>query len=244
MKYYHGHDNLYQKLLARGQAGWDKGDYESFQMLPLIKQFLSESHLKPSQSCALDLGCGTGSLACFLAAQGFTVTGIDISTTAIQSAKEQARKRNLNIDFRAADLCYEHLPEKTFDLITDNHFLHCIVFPDERKAVLKNIRQALKPHGEFWMETMVNYPQMIPAKEWNLDEEGISWYPIPPDQKTEECIERDGQLWLPTRRIQPSDQIIINELHQAGFHIFWQETTPPKDEKDTGAFRAKCRPNQ
>ena len=99
-----------------------------FSMLTLIERFLGESNLEPSQSSALDIGCGTGGLACYLAKRGFNVTAIDVSTTAINEAKKQAALRGLKINFQAADLCREQLPQNAFDIITDNHFLHCIVF--------------------------------------------------------------------------------------------------------------------
>lgn len=241
MIYYGLHDQEYKKRLAAGQVAWDKGEYETFDMLPLIKRLIKESKLAPSESTALDLGCGTGGLACFLAKQGFKVTAIDISSTAIGEAKSQATSRGLNIDFQVADLCHEKLPENTFDIITDNHFLHCIVFSHERYGVLQNIHRALKPEGEYWIENMIGHPKMTPPAEWNLDADGITWCIVSEDKRVEGCINRNGKNWRPIRRIQPSETIQIEELCQANFEIVWHETTPPLDENDTGAFRAKCR---
>jgi len=241
MKYYEGHDKEYKRRLAKGQAAWDKGEYGTFDMLPLVKRFMKESNFTPSESIALDLGCGTGGLACYLASRGFKVTAIDISPTAIREAKKQAASRGLKVDFHVADLCHEGFLENAFDLITDNHFLHCVVFSHERHAVLQNIHHALKPYGEFWIETMVGHPQMAPLDEWNLDADGISWRVMSDNDRIEGSIERDGQVWYPIRRIQPSEIILIEELHRAGFEVAWHETAPPLDKNDTGTFRAKCR---
>lgn len=243
MKYYELHEQEYQKILAAGHVSWDKGNYEQFNMLSLIERFLGESNLEPSQSSALDIGCGTGGLACYLASRGFNVTAIDISTSAINEAKKQAASRGLKINFQVADLCREQLPQNTFDIITDNHFLHCIVFSDERQAVLQNIRQALKPHGEYWIETMVGHPEMSSRNEWHLDADGISWVAVPNNLKVEGCVERNGQILFPARRIQPSEAILIEESRNAGFKVIWHETKPPINENDTGTFRAKCRPS-
>jgi SAM-dependent methyltransferase len=244
MKYYETHDEEYCKLLAKGQVAWDKRPYEKFDMLPLIERFIEELNFEPLQSGALDLGCGTGGLACYLASRGFKVTAIDISAAAICEAKKQAAARGLKINFQTTDLCQEKLPQRAFDLITDNHFLHCIVFSDERQSVLHNINYALKPGGEYWIETMVGYPRMKPRDEWHLDADGIFWRIAPADKKIERCVNRDGRIWFPTRRIQPSEKILIEELHQAGFEIVWHETVPPVDENDAGTFRAKCRPQR
>ena len=191
MKYYEAHDEEYRKLLAKGHVAWDKGAYEKFDMLPLVERFIRELSFEPSQSNALDLGCGTGGLACWLASQGFRVTAIDISTAAVCEAKKQAVSRGLKIDFQAADICQEKLPKKPFDLITDNHFLHCIVFPDERHSVLQNINRALRPGGEYWLETMVRHPKMRPREEWHLDADGISWRATSNDTKVEGCVNRN-----------------------------------------------------
>jgi SAM-dependent methyltransferase len=243
MKYYELHERQYQKILAAGHINWDECNYEQIDMLRIIERFLGESNHEPSQSNVLDIGCGTGGLACYMAKRGFNVTAIDISTTAINEARKQSASRDLRINFQVADLCNEQLPQNMFDIITDNHFLHCIVFSDERQAVLQNIRQALKPHGEYWIETMVGYRQMSRHNEWNLDSGGISWLAVPDNLKVEGCVERNGQIMFPTRRIQPSEAIIIEELKIADFEVVWHETKPPINENDTGTFRAKCRPH-
>jgi SAM-dependent methyltransferase len=241
MKYYETHNEEYRRRLAKGQVAWDEGKYDQFDMLGLIERFIRESNFEPSQSNALDLGCGTGGLACYLASRGFKVTAIDISIAAILEAKKQAASRGLKINFRAADLCCVQLPKNAFDIITDNHFLHCIVFSNERQAVLQNIGHALKSHGEYWIETMVGHPAMKPRDEWDLDADGISWVAVPNNLKVEGCVERNRQIMFPIRRIQPSETVILDELHLAGFEVVWHETMPPMNENDTGTFRAKCR---
>jgi len=242
MKYYEKHEGEYRKRLARGQVAWEEGKYEQFGILALIERFIKESDFEPSHSCALDVGCGTGGLACYLVSRGFKVTAIDISETAIEEAKKQAFLRGLKVNFRAGDICREQLPENAYDLVTDNHFLHCIAFSQERDFVLQNIRRALRTNGEYWIETMVGHPKMKPKDEWHLDNDGIAWIAVSGMGQIEGCIEHNGQIWFPMRRIQPSDKILIEELRQAGFEIVWHETAPPMSENDTGTFRAKCRP--
>jgi len=244
MKYYEAHDREYEKRLKAGRVAWDEGDYENFDMLGLVKRLMAESNFSLPGARALDPGCGTGALACYLSMQGFKVTAIDISAAAIREAKKQAAYRNLNIDFKVADLCRIELPEKSFDLITDNHFLHCIVFPQERKRVLQNIYNALKDDGEYWIEVMVGHPEMKPRAKWNMDADGVTWAVVSEKERTEECAEHDGRIFCPIRRIQPCEQILIDEIQQAGLVIVWHETAPPANENDTGAFRAKCHKKQ
>jgi 2-polyprenyl-3-methyl-5-hydroxy-6-metoxy-1,4-benzoquinol methylase len=52
----------------------------------------------------IEFGCGAGNYAVWLAKQGFAVTGIDISPSAIGLARENARKHNVSCTFIVADV--------------------------------------------------------------------------------------------------------------------------------------------
>ena len=53
---------------------------------------------------AIDLGCGAGNYAIWLAGQGFEVIGLDISAEAIAQARQNAQAKNSNCHFAVADL--------------------------------------------------------------------------------------------------------------------------------------------
>ncbi len=98
---------------------------------------------------AVDLGCGTGNSAVWLAGRGFRVTGIDLSPTAIGMARENAEKRGVRCDFIAADVLGE-LREAggTFDFAYDWELLHHI-FPEHRDTYVKNVARLLNPGGRY-----------------------------------------------------------------------------------------------
>lgn len=52
---------------------------------------------------ALDMGCGTGGNAMWLAARGWQVTAVDFSEVAIKKAKQYAAERGIEVSFVAAD---------------------------------------------------------------------------------------------------------------------------------------------
>ena len=51
----------------------------------------------------LELGCGDGTLSCFLASEGFDVTGVDISPGMIEEAKRRAERESVPVRFEVAD---------------------------------------------------------------------------------------------------------------------------------------------
>lgn len=73
---------------------------------------------------ALDLGCGEGADALWLAERGWRVVAVDVSATALRRAAEAASARNLlsRIDFERHDL-NESFPDGTFDLVSAQ-YLH------------------------------------------------------------------------------------------------------------------------
>lgn len=73
---------------------------------------------------ALDLGCGEGADALWLAERGWDVVAVDVSATALQRATEAALARNVltHIDFQRHDL-NDSFPEGTFDLVSAQ-YLH------------------------------------------------------------------------------------------------------------------------
>jgi SAM-dependent methyltransferase len=95
---------------------------------------------------ALDLGCGEGADAMWLAERGWHVTAVDISQTALDRAAADAAARDVpgSIDFRRHDLT-ESFPEGVFDLVSAQ-FLHSTV-PMDRAAVLRRAAAAVAPGG-------------------------------------------------------------------------------------------------
>ena len=97
-------------------------------------------------SRALDVGCGEGADAIWLAEHGWTVIAVDVSTTALTRAREAATSRGVadRIDVVECDLTRE-LPEGPFDLVSAQ-FLHSTVAMD-RSAVLRRAAAAVAPGG-------------------------------------------------------------------------------------------------
>jgi SAM-dependent methyltransferase len=95
---------------------------------------------------ALDLGCGEGGDALWLAERGWQVKAVDISEIALGRAAGEARARGVQnrIEFERHDLS-DSFPEGRFDLVSAQ-FLHSTVRL-ERPQILRSAAEAIDPDG-------------------------------------------------------------------------------------------------
>ncbi|HEY8374386.1 MAG TPA: class I SAM-dependent methyltransferase [Pseudonocardiaceae bacterium] len=92
---------------------------------------------------ALDLACGEGRNAIWLAEQGWQVTGIDFSATALRKAAALARERGVDVHWVHADLT-EWAPEHLVDLVVAAY----LQLPAaQRRRVNRTAASALAPGG-------------------------------------------------------------------------------------------------
>jgi SAM-dependent methyltransferase len=81
---------------------------------------------------ALDVACGAGRNALFLAAHGFAVTAVDVSSVALDLGQRAATERGLNVEWLLADLDEDParvLPAGSFDLIVWVRYVHGTLLP-------------------------------------------------------------------------------------------------------------------
>lgn len=97
----------------------------------------------------VDLGCGTGNYAIYLAGQGFDVTGIDVSPTAITIAQKRAEEKGVHCTFLVADVLgnLEEL-SGSFAFAYDWELLHHL-FPEQRITYVRNVHRLLAPNGKY-----------------------------------------------------------------------------------------------
>ncbi len=107
-------------LVYRWGAPWETGPREELRSLVRSGR-LTPRTLPPGR--AVDLGCGSGANAIFLAEAGFSVTGIDFSAVALAKARTEASRRGLanRARFVQADLTAPSIEgvDGPFDLLVD-----------------------------------------------------------------------------------------------------------------------------
>ncbi|MDT7798730.1 MAG: hypothetical protein QOI78_2163 [Actinomycetota bacterium] len=109
---------------------------------------------------ALDLGCGSGGDALWLARRGWRVTAADLAATAVESLRHRAG--GLPVTPVRIDLA-EAFPDGTFDLVSAQ-YLHT-PFPLPRERVLRRAADALRPGGFL---LVVDHGSAAPWS-WNRD---------------------------------------------------------------------------
>jgi SAM-dependent methyltransferase len=117
----HEHDHGQHQFGAAAQAGeWDAGcgerDGEMWSGRPNGRLVADVADLPRGR--ALDVGCGEGADAIWLARGGWTVTGIDISDVAIRRAWEAAELAAAAVDWVCGDALQTPFPANSFDLVS------------------------------------------------------------------------------------------------------------------------------
>ena len=125
---------------------------------------LLEEHtksLKPGR--ALDLGCGSGGNAVWLAGRGWRVTAVDFSSVAIEKAKQRAADNQVEVEFIASDVTV-YRPHGLYDLITS---FYIQLWPEQRAQMLSAAVEALAPGGRL---LFVSHDQSSPPSGWSRED--------------------------------------------------------------------------
>lgn len=105
----------------------------------------SHADLLPASGVALDLACGLGANALFLAAQGLSTRAWDISDEAIDKLNRSAEKQGLSLLAEQRDVEERPPDPHSFDVICVSRYLH--------RAICPQISAALKPGGLLFYQT-------------------------------------------------------------------------------------------
>ncbi len=96
----------------------------------------------------LELGCGHGRNAVYLAGLGCSVDAVDSSARAIEWARERAERAGAAVDFQCCSIFDAAFPERSYDLVYDSGCFHHVP-PHRRKDYVELVQRALKPGGHF-----------------------------------------------------------------------------------------------
>ena len=110
----------------------------------------------PINPCrTLELGCGTGTEAIWLAKNEFDVTAIDGSPVAIDIANKSAKEANVDCEFRVIDFIKDVISGDPYDFIFDRGFFHSFDTKSDRSLIAKKTASLLTERG-MWLTLMAN----------------------------------------------------------------------------------------
>ncbi len=121
----------------------------------------------------LDFACGAGVTACFLAARGARVVGIDISPGSIEQARELAAHAGLDVEFVAGELTLDTFPPESFDALAGHYALHHV----DLTVIAPIFRELLVPGGRgAFVETMGLNPLLSISRRALVGRAGVASY--------------------------------------------------------------------
>jgi ubiquinone/menaquinone biosynthesis C-methylase UbiE len=98
----------------------------------------------------LEVGCGSGNNLWFAAREGFSVTGIDGSKSAINYVKDRFKNENLEGTFIVGDFTMLPFKDEQFDIVIDRGSIVCVNLDGAKKAI-SEVARVLKHEGLFFL---------------------------------------------------------------------------------------------
>ncbi len=138
----------YQSRYESGNLPWDIGRVDK--NLKNILDSIATTHNK-----VLEIGCGTGDNAIFMARKGLIVTATEIAPLALELAKAKAKDHNVNITFLLTDIIEHDIPGRPFDLVFDRGCFHHYDTSTSRIRFVHRIHEHLGEEG-LWLSLIGN----------------------------------------------------------------------------------------
>ena len=191
--------NAYHNLAASYDRLTNDVDYGA--IVAFYHQILAREKVSPRT--AVDLACGTGSVALLLAEKGYGVIGVDMSEEMLTVAFQRAMEQETQPVFVRQKLQQLHLPRAVDMAVCALDGLDYILDPADCQKAIQRVYKALNPGGIFIFD--VNTPEKLRAMDGQVfldeDEDVYCVWRGEFDQDTNICsygmdlFQRQGNVW-------------------------------------------------
>ncbi|WP_020374997.1 class I SAM-dependent methyltransferase [Sulfobacillus thermosulfidooxidans] len=106
------------------------------------------AQLIPAGGKVIDLGCGSGTDAIFLAKLGFRVIGLDISKVALDIAHQKSMQAQVSVEWIHANALNMPVDTGSCDFVSDRGLMHHLILSEQQRYI-QEVARILKPHGRF-----------------------------------------------------------------------------------------------
>jgi cyclopropane fatty-acyl-phospholipid synthase-like methyltransferase len=131
-----------------GTPPWDIGHPQP--------EFVRLAKANEIRGSVLDVGCGTGEHALYLAELGHEAWGVDSAPAAINKALAKAQQRGLEVNFLLQDAIELKSLGRMFDTVIDCGLFHTFS-EEERPVFAENLATVLRPGGAYHMLCFSEY---------------------------------------------------------------------------------------
>ena len=197
------------------------------------KKFRSFARLQTGDS-GIEFGSGTGINAITISLEGYRMTGLDISPTAVRKAVELAKARSSSTRFLVGDMFAPALQGNSFDFALNIWTLHAVGEQDLRDKHLSECYRILRPGGYMFLHNESSEVDVLCPDEEIVIQEIEGWnilectnkFDLPDGSKVEVSFPGHMPPGLSGRRSLREHQA---ELERAGFTVLecWEDTIRP-----------------
>lgn len=206
----------YEALKERQSVMWGNGPFDR------IAESLEDLHVSVADALgvragerALDLGCGTGRVAELLAPSGATIVGIDLAPGLIETAKERAAERGLDIDYRVGDCEQLEDADGSYDAVGSSVG---IMFAPDHAAAASELARVTKPGGRIALANWTPGPGVQ-----DLFKVMLPFQPAPPPSSPFAWGEEETVTGLLGDAFELSFERRVNTVTYESTEAYWQD---------------------
>jgi tellurite methyltransferase len=148
---------------------WYKGEdyYWGVEPGDFLDELIKLCPFSPGKT-VLDIGCGEGKDAVYMAEQGYSVTAFDLTENGIRKTNKLADDRGVKVDAYVDDI-NEFVTDKQFDIVYSTGTVQYL-FDENKQDFFRKLENITKPGGIVYINVFVEKPFLELPPDWDIEE--------------------------------------------------------------------------